>query len=129
MSSADDQYEQQNDVVKGDVPAGDAKDNDYASRSGQYQIPVQKDEAPVNDPIDPATADSDETLGIVTFLPSHCLFTIVYTNLCIARDDAEAIDQSNIIGSRTRGAKAAGGYTEPGDEEGLPANDGTSSTR
>ena len=61
-ASADDQYEQQNDFV-GDAPAGDSKDNDYASRSGQYQIPVQKDEAPVNDPIDPRTADSDETLG------------------------------------------------------------------
>lgn len=69
MSSADDQYEQQNDSVKGDVPAGDAKDNDYASRSGQYQIPVQKDEAPVNDPIDPATADSDETLGMFILPP------------------------------------------------------------
>ena len=63
MSSADDQYEQQNDPVTGDVPGGDAKDNDYASRTGQYQVPVQNDEAPVNDPIDPATADSDETLG------------------------------------------------------------------
>lgn len=69
MSSADDQYEQQNDTVKSDVPAGDVKDNDYASRSGQYQIPVQKDEAPVNDPIDPATADSDETLGMFILLP------------------------------------------------------------
>ena len=63
MSSADDQYEQKNDVVGGDIPAGDAKDNDYTSRSGQYEIPVQKDEAPVEDPIDPASADSDETLG------------------------------------------------------------------
>ena len=64
MSSADDQYEQANDTVQSGVPAGDSKDNDYASRSGQYQIPVQKDDAPVNDPIDPATADSDETLGM-----------------------------------------------------------------
>lgn len=46
-----------------------------------------------------------------------------------ARDDAEAIDQSNIVGGgRTRGAKPEGGYREPGDEEGLPENDGTSST-
>ena len=79
MSSADDQYEQQNDVMGGDVPAGNPTDNDYTSRSGnlrvsnlrdhanaiigQYQIPVQKDTAPVEDPIDPATADSDATLG------------------------------------------------------------------
>ncbi|KAL8945028.1 MAG: hypothetical protein Q9216_000012 [Gyalolechia sp. 2 TL-2023] len=106
MSSADDQYEQQNDIPTGDVPAGDSKDNDYASRSGQYQIPVQKDDAPVEDPINPQTADSDQTL---------------------AQDDADAIDQSNIVGGRTRGAKPSGGYTEPGDEEGLPgADDGTS---
>ena len=63
MSSADDQYEQKNDVVGGDVPAGDAQDNDYKSRTGQSHIPVQSDDKPVEDPIDPATADSDETLG------------------------------------------------------------------
>ena len=63
MSSADDQYEQQNDVTGGKVPAGDTIDNDYSSRTGQSHIPVQKDDAPVNDPIDPDTADSDETLG------------------------------------------------------------------
>lgn len=50
--------------------------------------------------------------------------------LPIARDEADAIDKSNIIGGgRTRGAKPAGGYAEPGDEEGLPGpEDGTSST-
>ncbi|KAI4257424.1 MAG: hypothetical protein LQ352_001660 [Teloschistes flavicans] len=106
MSSADDQYEQQNDVTGGDVPSGNNIDNDYTSRTGQYQIPVQKDEAPVEDPINPDTADSDQTL---------------------AQDDKEAIDQSNIVGGRTRGAKPPGGYKEPGDEEGLPgAEDGTS---
>ena len=46
----------------------------------------------------------------------------------LERDDAEAIDESNIVGGRTRGAKPSGGYTEPGDEEGLPTDDGTSST-
>ncbi|KAL8746391.1 MAG: hypothetical protein Q9190_001600 [Brigantiaea leucoxantha] len=107
MSSADEQYEQQNDIPSGDVPAGDAMDNDYASRTGQSEIPVQKDDAPVEDPIDPSTADSDQTL---------------------AQDDADAIDQSNVIGDRTRGAKPSGGYAEPGDEEGLPVEDGTSST-
>ena len=64
MSSADDQYEQANDVVGGDVPAGDKMDNDYASRTGQSHIPVQKDDNTVEDPIDPATADSDETLSM-----------------------------------------------------------------
>ncbi|KAK7717877.1 hypothetical protein SLS57_006253 [Botryosphaeria dothidea] len=97
-------YENQN------IPSGDAGDNDYASRTGQYQIPVQKDEAPVEDPIDPNTADSDEQL---------------------ARDDKDAIDESNIISDRTRGAaKKVGTYAEPGDEEGLPdAEDGTSAIR
>ncbi|KAL9638082.1 MAG: hypothetical protein Q9164_001799 [Protoblastenia rupestris] len=107
MSSADDQYESKNDVTGGDVPAGDSMDNDYASRTGQSHIPVQKDDKPVEDPIDPASADSDQQLQ---------------------QDDADAIDQSNIVGGgRTRGAKPTGGYAEPGDEEGLPgADDGTS---
>lgn len=48
-----------------------------------------------------------------------------------ARDDKDAIDESNIISDRTRGAaKKAGTYAEPGDEEGLPgAEDGTSAIR
>ena len=71
MSSADDQYEQQNDMTGGDVPAGDAGDNDYKSRTGQSHIPVQSDQAPVEDPIDPATADSDETLGMFYFVHVH----------------------------------------------------------
>lgn len=34
------------------------------------------------------------------------------------RDEKDAIDQSNVISERTRGAtKKAGTYTEPGDEE------------
>lgn len=125
MSSADDQYEQQNDSVTGDVPAGDSKDNDYASRSGQYQIPVQKDDLPVEDPINPATADSDETLGMLY----RCVLEAgKLTDSLLAKDDADAIDQKNIIGDRTRGAKPAGGYKEPGDDEGLPGpEDGTSS--
>jgi hypothetical protein len=48
----------------------------------------------------------------------------------IARDDTEAIDQSNIIDERTRGAGKSGMYREPGDEEGLPGpDDGTSAIR
>lgn len=61
-ASADDQYEQQNDFTN-DAPAGDSKDNDYVSRTGQYQVPVQKDEVPVADLYDPVTADSDQQLG------------------------------------------------------------------
>ena len=43
----------------------------------------------------------------------------------LERDDNEAIDQSNVIDERTRGA-AKDSYTEPGDEEGLGGNDGRS---
>ena len=44
----------------------DTKQDDYVSRTGQKQapVPVQSDEDGVTDPIDPATADSDETLGM-----------------------------------------------------------------
>lgn len=44
---------------------------------------------------------------------------MLLTNSYTAKDDADAIDQSNIVDGRTRGAKPAGGYTEPSDEEGL----------
>jgi len=66
MASADDQYEQQNDRVSGDIPAGDAQDNDYTSRTGEKDgpIPVQSDNDAIDDPIDGATADSDEQLGM-----------------------------------------------------------------
>ena len=58
-------------------------------------------------------------------LPSNSI-----ANFIIAKDDSDAIDESNIIDGRTRGAKPRGGYAEPGDEEGLPGpEDGTSSTR
>lgn len=44
----------------------------------------------------------------------------------IERDEKDAMDQSNIVEGRTRGA-AKESYTEPGDEEGLPGPDnGTS---
>ena len=43
-----------------------------------------------------------------------------------ARDDKEAIDKNNIIEERTRGAAPEEGYKEPGDTEGLEANDGKS---
>ncbi|CAI6340358.1 unnamed protein product [Periconia digitata] len=89
-----------------DIPAGIAHDNDYVSRTGQNEIPVQKDEAPVSDPYSVESADSDEQLQ---------------------RDENDAIDRSNIVEGRTRGAtKEAGTYVEPGDEEGLPTDNGRS---
>lgn len=39
--------------------------NDYVSRTGQKDtVPVQSDDAPVEDPIDEETADSDKQLGM-----------------------------------------------------------------
>ncbi|KAF2199852.1 hypothetical protein GQ43DRAFT_375258 [Delitschia confertaspora ATCC 74209] len=102
---ADDKYEQENDNAAG--PDGVPQDDSYATEG---PIPVQKDDSPVEDAYDPATADSDKQLE---------------------RDEAEAIDKSNIIKERTRGAaKEPGTYAEPGDEEGMPSpEDGTSSVR
>ncbi|KAH7034686.1 uncharacterized protein B0I36DRAFT_346589 [Microdochium trichocladiopsis] len=90
------------------APSGEYSDESYVSRTGQKQgpIPVTSDREQVEDPINPETADSDEQLE---------------------RDDADAIDESNVIDERTRGAKPRGTYREPGDEEGLPTDDGTSS--
>jgi len=92
-----------------DYASDNVQDDSYVSRSGEKQdsIPVQSDSADVGGGINAATADSDEQLE---------------------RDDNEAIDQSNVVEGRTRGAKPTGKYTEPGDEEGLPGpEDGTSS--
>ena len=69
LAAADDQYEAQNDITSGDAPAGDSVDNDYASRTGQSHIPVLKDEKEIEDPIDPATADSDATLSKYLCIP------------------------------------------------------------
>ncbi|KIW53054.1 hypothetical protein PV05_08653 [Exophiala xenobiotica] len=103
MSAPQDEFQPGSDAIEG-VSGADTVQNDYKSRTGQSTIPVQKDEVPVEDPIDAKTADSDEQL---------------------ARDDTDAIDQSNIIDERTRGASKS--YREPGDEEGLPGpDDGTS---
>ncbi|KAJ6258983.1 hypothetical protein Dda_5878 [Drechslerella dactyloides] len=80
--------------------------NEYRSEDND-PVPVVADEDISG--VDPNTADSDREL---------------------ARDDAEAIDESNIIDSRTRGAKPVHSYREPGDEEGLPGpEDGTSIKR
>jgi hypothetical protein len=47
-----------------ETSTGVAGDNDYQSRTGQSEIPVQRDEASIEDPIDPDTADSDKVLGM-----------------------------------------------------------------
>ncbi|KAH8808660.1 hypothetical protein F5884DRAFT_378690 [Xylogone sp. PMI_703] len=101
------------DTETDDIPqGGDTVDNSYAAAdTGKGPIPVLRDEEPVEQPNDRRNPDSDKALE---------------------EDERDAIDKGNILrGGRTRGAKpTAGGYNEPGDEEGLPGpNDGTSSTR
>ncbi|KAH8681901.1 hypothetical protein BX600DRAFT_505536 [Xylariales sp. PMI_506] len=91
------------------TPSGEYVDDSYVSRSGNKSEPVSvvSDRERVDDPIDAETANSDRQL---------------------ASDERDAIDESNIIDERTRGASAPeGAYREPGDDEGLPGDDGTSS--
>ncbi|KAL1607168.1 hypothetical protein SLS59_002872 [Nothophoma quercina] len=94
---------------------GSEQEKGYESRTGQSEIRVLKDDAPIErtEYNDREAADSDKQLE---------------------RDEKDAIDQDNILSERTRGAtKQSGTYTEPGDDEGLEIavdrNDGTSSGR
>jgi len=94
---------------RSDAPSGQVADDSYVSRPGQKgSVPVVRD-GDVDSPYDKGNPDSDQQLD---------------------RDDKDAIDESNIVDSRTRGAaKKEGSYAEPGDEEGLPTDDGTSAIR
>ncbi|OAL00434.1 hypothetical protein IQ06DRAFT_144787 [Phaeosphaeriaceae sp. SRC1lsM3a] len=89
-------------------------DNDYKSRTGQSEIPVQSDEAGVEATEYDNGGDSDKQLE---------------------KDENDAIDTNNILDERTRVAgKKAGSYAEPGDEEEVDnltagGQDGTSSGR
>ncbi|KAK5071231.1 hypothetical protein LTS08_000130 [Lithohypha guttulata] len=105
--SANDEFKDSNVVGTERPNQPDSVDNDYKSRTGQSTIPVVGDgSADAGGYTDSKTADSDAQLQ---------------------KDEKDAIDSSNIIDSRTRGAtKKAGTYQEPGDTEGLPENDGTS---
>jgi hypothetical protein len=96
-----------------ETSTGVAADNDYASRTGQSEIPVQKDDAPIEDPIDPDTADSDKVLGMYPLLHSSPAFS----NTPTEQDEKAAMNEDNILDERTRGAaKPKGTYTEPGDD-------------
>jgi hypothetical protein len=77
--------------VSNDAPDVQVQDESYLAL-GREPIPVQKDDAPVEDPIDAKTADSDEQLE---------------------RDEKESIDKSNIIKDKTRHANPIGSYKEP----------------
>jgi hypothetical protein len=58
-----------------EIPSGAVQDNDYTMRTSQKgdPIPVQSDDAKVEDPIDAEVADSEEQLGIILpyFPPSQ----------------------------------------------------------
>ena len=128
---ADNEFKPQGEEPTTGVAAGDNIDNDYKSRSGQYQIPVQSDDKAVEDPIDPNTADSDAQLRIFSLPFQHNSYDLQADLDFVERDEKDAIDTDNVISSRTRGAaKPSGTYQEPGDEEGMPpASDGTSRLR
>ncbi|OJJ52417.1 hypothetical protein ASPSYDRAFT_117087, partial [Aspergillus sydowii CBS 593.65] len=95
---AEDRYEAMNDPS---AVSGSFTDNTYAKepRSGlKGQIPVQRDEASYNDPMQPPYSNTDQQL---------------------AQDENEAIDRSNIMrGDRLRHAKPdlQGEYREGEDE-------------
>ncbi|KAK4064433.1 hypothetical protein Trihar35433_7950 [Trichoderma harzianum] len=76
------------------VPEGQVQDDSYVT-GGKESIPVQSDNAPLEDPIQASSADTDQQLE---------------------QDDKEAIDKSNIIDERTRGSKPRRSYEEPGDD-------------
>ena len=46
------------------IPTGQVSDDSYKSRTGQPEIPVVSDNAPVEGGVDAKTADSDEQLGM-----------------------------------------------------------------
>ena len=55
-----------------DVPSGTVVDNDYKSRTGQSQIPVQSDDAAIESTEYDNGGDSDKQLG--KLLINHCMF-------------------------------------------------------
>jgi hypothetical protein len=52
-----------------EAPSGIVDDSSYKTK-GTESVPVVDDNAPVEDPIDPKTADSDEQLGVYLPLPN-----------------------------------------------------------
>ena len=50
------------------IPTGAAGDNEYQSRTGQSEIPVQKDEAPIESTEYDNGGDSDKQLGMLQHL-------------------------------------------------------------
>ncbi|KAL4883078.1 hypothetical protein BJY04DRAFT_216789 [Aspergillus karnatakaensis] len=104
--TAEDAYERESDRTA--PVSGDIHDNSYAYETGDATfskgIPVQRDEAEYDDPMQSPFSNSNQQL---------------------ANDEREAIDKSNILrgkGRTRRHAKpqAASGYNEGPDEDDLP---------
>ncbi|KAF7589027.1 hypothetical protein BBP40_004854 [Aspergillus hancockii] len=99
---AEDRYEAQNDTSP---VSGDFQDNTYARETRselRSHIPVVKDDASLDDPMQPPFSNSDQQLE---------------------RDEGEAIDRSNILGGdRLRHSKPTtqNKYSEGPDEDDLP---------
>ena len=108
------------DALPADAPDGQLHDDSYTTRQSD-PVPVQKDDANVEDPINPEQADSEEQLGAFDIGFSYRTAAAQselahYTDYFAERDEKDAIDESNILDERTRGAKPAGTYAEPPDE-------------
>ncbi|GFF44747.1 hypothetical protein IFM61606_01893 [Aspergillus udagawae] len=113
---AEDSYEAENDASP---VSADVIDNSYTGETRpelRNQVPVQPDQAPYEDPMQPPYSNTDEQL---------------------ADDEREAIDKSNILrGDRLRHAKpqTANKYNEGPGEDDLPdavryGDSGVSGTR
>ena len=60
---AEDRYEVENDNSV-DV-SGDIKDSSYVHPETKSHLPIQSDDAPVDDPIDVSTSNTDQQLGLL----------------------------------------------------------------
>ena len=63
-----------------DVPSGEVKDNSYVTSGDTKANPVVSDDAPVDDPIDDETADTDAQLGKL-YLQPFFISTIFIENV------------------------------------------------
>ncbi|KAL2760566.1 hypothetical protein ACRALDRAFT_2039182 [Sodiomyces alcalophilus JCM 7366] len=77
------------------APEGQVKDDSFATGKDE-PIPVQSDDAKVEEPIKTELADTDQQLE---------------------QDEREAIDKSNIMQEGLRHAKPRGTYKEPDDSD------------
>jgi hypothetical protein len=97
------------------VPGGEPRDTSSYITDSKDTVPVQSDDAQIDDPKDDINEDSDQQLGIA--LHSTASLVIKKANNYIEQDEKDAVDKSNIIQGRTRGAHPKeGDYAEPSDK-------------